>query len=407
VSAQDFFRGTYTTALRPDELLIAAEIPRLRDGYCSAFREFTRRLGDFATAGVAVHGSVAKQHFADLRVVLFGVHDRPTRACKMERELENRPVTTAGIRQALSALDADLSPIGDIHATAAAKHIWRACLQRGHWRGLATSMKAPSRHGRRLRHRHVRERIRMVPISESADISLTVNGRAVRRHVLVRVSLADFLRQDLGLTGTHVGCEQGVCGACTLMVDSEIVRSCLMFAVQADGCSVETIEGLSDSGRIRNLQDAFVQHNGVQCGFCTPGMLMAAQAFIEARAVADSRTYPRLSLGNYCRCTGYQAIIDQSRRPPMAPLGSLGVRHERSRSVRPLRAKEPDRASGCVRTRVGTLKAAAASLDDIVLGSLVRCFLSALALRHARIAEIETGAAAKMPGVICIANGAE
>jgi carbon-monoxide dehydrogenase small subunit len=121
----------------------------------------------------------------------------------------------------------------------------------------------------------------MVPISESADISLTVNGRAVRRHVLVRVSLADFLRQDLGLTGTHVGCEQGVCGACTLMVDSEIVRSCLMFAVQADGCSVETIEGLSDSGRIRNLQDAFVQHNGVQCGFCTPGMLMAAQALLK------------------------------------------------------------------------------------------------------------------------------
>jgi carbon-monoxide dehydrogenase medium subunit len=131
VSAQDFFRGTYTTALRPDELLIAAEIPRLRDGYCSAFREFTRRLGDFATAGVAVHGSVAKQHFADLRVVLFGVHDRPTRAWQMERELENRPVTTAGIRQALSALDADLSPIGDIHATAAAKaHLARVLAAR-------------------------------------------------------------------------------------------------------------------------------------------------------------------------------------------------------------------------------------------------------------------------------------
>jgi carbon-monoxide dehydrogenase medium subunit len=131
LSAQDFFRGTYTTALHSDELLIATEIPKLRDGYASTFREFSRRQGDFAMAGVAIHGSIADQHFADLRVVLFGVHDRPTRALQIERELENRPTAAGSIRQALAALDADLKPIGDIHATAAAKgHLARVLTAR-------------------------------------------------------------------------------------------------------------------------------------------------------------------------------------------------------------------------------------------------------------------------------------
>ncbi len=150
----------------------------------------------------------------------------------------------------------------------------------------------------------------MSTVVETMDISLTVNGRTVRRRVPVRLNLADFLRHSVGLTGTHVGCEHGVCGACTLTVDGEIVRSCLMLAVQADGCTVETIEGLSDSGRIRHLQEAFVGQNGVQCGFCTPGMLFTANALLaqEPRPTRD-RIREFLS-GNYCRCTGYQAIID-------------------------------------------------------------------------------------------------
>ena len=150
----------------------------------------------------------------------------------------------------------------------------------------------------------------MVAIAESANISLTVNGRVVRRYAPVRVSLADFLRHELGLTGTHVGCEQGVCGACTLLVDGEIVRGCLMLSVQADGCSVETIEGLSDSGKIKVLQDAFVQHNGVQCGFCTSGMLMTAQALLKQEPSPSRERIRDYLSGNYCRCTGYQAIVD-------------------------------------------------------------------------------------------------
>lgn len=141
-------------------------------------------------------------------------------------------------------------------------------------------------------------------------ISLHVNGERVDAQVLPRVNLADFLREQLKLTGTHVGCEHGVCGACTVRVDGEIVRSCLMLAVQTQGASVETIEGLSDSGEIADLQAAFRDRNALQCGFCTPGMLIAAQDLLKQEAEPDRERIREHLAGNYCRCTGYQAIID-------------------------------------------------------------------------------------------------
>ena len=123
-------------------------------------------------------------------------------------------------------------------------------------------------------------------------------------------SLVDFLRDDLGLTGSHVGCEHGVCGACTVRVNGEIVRGCLMLAAQCDGATIETIEGLADAGEIADLQSAFAQRNALQCGYCTPGMLIAAQDLL-ARGGVPSRAAIRDHLsGNYCRCTGYQAIVD-------------------------------------------------------------------------------------------------
>jgi carbon-monoxide dehydrogenase small subunit len=147
-------------------------------------------------------------------------------------------------------------------------------------------------------------------VTAPAFISLTVNGERVEAHVLPRLNLADFLREYLKLTGTHVGCEHGVCGACTVRVGGEIVRSCLMLAVQVNGATVETIEGLSDSGEIADLQAAFRDRNALQCGFCTPGMLMAAQDLLQHnRRPAREQIREHLA-GNYCRCTGYQAIID-------------------------------------------------------------------------------------------------
>src|SRR5262245_21854077 len=143
------------------------------------------------------------------------------------------------------------------------------------------------------------------------DISVIVNGERVQERVDARKTLVDFLREDLLLTGSHVGCEHGVCGACTVRVNGEIVRGCLMLAVQCDGARVETIEGLSDSGDIADLQAAFCERNALQCGFCTPGVLLTAQELLLQSDSAPSRDQIREHLsGNYCRCTGYQAIVD-------------------------------------------------------------------------------------------------
>jgi aerobic carbon-monoxide dehydrogenase small subunit len=139
-------------------------------------------------------------------------------------------------------------------------------------------------------------------------ISLEVNGERVEAHVLPRINLADFLREHLKLTGTHVGCEHGVCGACTVRVNGEIVRS--MLAVQGNGASVETIEGLSDSGEISDLQAAFRERNALQCGYCTPGMLISAQDLLRHEAEPGREQIREHLSGNYCRCTGYQAIVD-------------------------------------------------------------------------------------------------
>jgi len=142
------------------------------------------------------------------------------------------------------------------------------------------------------------------------DTAFTINGESVTRRIPVRQNLVDFLREEMGLTGTHIGCEHGVCGACTVRVDGKIVRGCLMLAVQAEGRTVETIEGLSDSGEIADLQDAFHKRNALQCGFCTPGMLLTAQELLAGGGVPSREKIREQISGNYCRCTGYHAIVD-------------------------------------------------------------------------------------------------
>jgi aerobic carbon-monoxide dehydrogenase small subunit len=158
-------------------------------------------------------------------------------------------------------------------------------------------------------------------VTAHVPISLEVNGEQVDALVLPRTHLADFLREHLQLTGTHVGCEHGVCGACTLRVNGDIVRSCLMLAVQANNASVETIEGLSDSGEISDLQAAFRDRNALQCGFCTPGMLMAAQDLLRQNPTPDREQIREHLSGNYCRCTGYQAIVDAVETTAQARAG--------------------------------------------------------------------------------------
>jgi len=142
------------------------------------------------------------------------------------------------------------------------------------------------------------------------EIELSVNGEPVQATVPVRSNLVDFLRDQLGLTGSHVGCEQGACGACTLAVDGVMVRGCLMLAVQANGTEVTTVEAFDAQTTGRRLQQSFVEHNALQCGFCTSGMLASAIEYIDAGGSADRACIRKHISGNYCRCTGYQSIVD-------------------------------------------------------------------------------------------------
>ena len=145
---------------------------------------------------------------------------------------------------------------------------------------------------------------------ETMTISLTVNGEAVTRTVPVRQHLVDFIRTELGFTGSHLGCEHGICGACSVRVDGDVVRGCLTLAVQCDGAEIVTIEGVSESGEIADLQEKFVDRNAMQCGFCTPGMLLTAAELLSQKQEMSREEIREFMSGNYCRCTGYHAIVD-------------------------------------------------------------------------------------------------
>ncbi len=147
-----------------------------------------------------------------------------------------------------------------------------------------------------------------------ADITIIVNGTVHQLSVEPRKILADVLREDLGLTGTHLGCEHGVCGACTVIVDGDAVRSCLQFGVQADGASVTTIEGLSSADELTAVQQAMADHHGLQCGFCTPGMVVSITALLDANPDPDDQQIREGMSGNLCRCTGYQGILRAVRQ---------------------------------------------------------------------------------------------
>jgi carbon-monoxide dehydrogenase small subunit len=150
-------------------------------------------------------------------------------------------------------------------------------------------------------------------MSEPRTIKATVNGTVYEKTIEPRLLLADFLRNTLGLTGTHVGCEHGVCGACTILVEGDSVRSCLMLAVQADGCRIETVEGLGSIAKMNTLQESFREHHALQCGFCTPGMLMTATDMIRKYPLATDDEIREGLSGNLCRCTGYEHIVQAIR----------------------------------------------------------------------------------------------
>ncbi|PKB69651.1 MAG: hypothetical protein BZY77_03940 [SAR202 cluster bacterium Io17-Chloro-G5] len=147
-------------------------------------------------------------------------------------------------------------------------------------------------------------------MSTTSTISVIVNGQKFDRTVEARLTLADFLREELDLTGTHLGCEHGVCGACTILFDGQAIRSCLMLAVQANGAEITTVEGLSSDGQLNSLQSAFRENHALQCGFCTPGMLITATAFLKDNPHPTEEQAREAISGNLCRCTGYVSIVN-------------------------------------------------------------------------------------------------
>ena len=147
-------------------------------------------------------------------------------------------------------------------------------------------------------------------MTQSVSVTMNVNGQEYKREVEPRLLLSDFLRHELGLTGTHVGCEHGVCGACTILFDGESIRSCLVFAVQADGHSITTVEGLASDGKLHPIQQSFWEAHGLQCGYCTPGILMTLVPFLKQNPNPTEEEIRHAISGNLCRCTGYQHIVD-------------------------------------------------------------------------------------------------
>ena len=287
VKADDFFKGLFETALGQGDLITAIRFSAATPATRVGFAELSRRHGDYAMVGLAAAARAEGAGLTDMRLAFFGVGATPVRA----RARRNRPC-----------------PGRD-----------RCGPSRARGRGACGRSRSVRRHpGDRRREaapggraaQAGRASARGAAGMTAHTITLTVNGEAVAETVEARKTLVDFLRDDLGLTGSHVGCEHGVCGACTVRVDGAVVRGCLMFAVQCDGARVETIEGVADSGQIADLQTAFETRNALQCGYCTPGMLLTAQELLNSAGV-PSREAIRLHLsGNYCRCTGYQAIID-------------------------------------------------------------------------------------------------
>jgi CO/xanthine dehydrogenase FAD-binding subunit/aerobic-type carbon monoxide dehydrogenase small subunit (CoxS/CutS family) len=315
IGADDLFTGFLTTALEPDELVVAVRFPDYQPGEASALVEVAPRHGDFALAAAACWVRLVDGHVAAARVAVGAVADRPLLVPEAADALIAGQPDDAG-----AAAAAAVEPTGSLHAPPEYQRHLIGVLVAAAARRAQARAAEPTRLGGRMFHQI--SPVQTVRRPDSTHIACTVNGRPVTADVDERRLLSDFLRHDVGLRGTHVGCEHGVCGACTIRLDGAAVRSCLMLAVQADGAEIETVEGLAtpgdggvpeEAGRLHPLQVAFRRHFALQCGFCTAGILMAAAELCDevvagAPVPAEGDIRALLS-GHLCRCTGYEPIV--------------------------------------------------------------------------------------------------
>jgi aerobic-type carbon monoxide dehydrogenase small subunit (CoxS/CutS family)/CO/xanthine dehydrogenase FAD-binding subunit/carbon monoxide dehydrogenase subunit G len=322
VPAGEFFAGAMTTVLAADEVLVAVRFPVAASGEGYGFGEIARRHGDFALAGVSTRVRRADDGgVLAARLTAFGVSDRP-----VTRDVTDLVRVTEGaerpLRESITELAAEIvDTAGDTHGSPGYRRrlltvLAARELSRAH-RTAPLDRTAPGRVSRpepaarevtaSRNPRPDRARGR-VEAQERVGVTMRVNGSEVTVRVPPRMHLADALREHLGLTGTHLGCEHGVCGMCTVLVDGTAARACLLFAVQCEGAEVVTVEGLGSADEQHPLQQAFSAHHALQCGFCTPGMLMSSYDLLSGGPVAPEELPEQMS-GVLCRCTGYRGIL--------------------------------------------------------------------------------------------------
>jgi len=305
VPAADFFDAPLATAVNDGEVLTALHLPPLPPGSVMAFDEVSQRAGDFAIVAAGVVLEVDGDRIASARLALGGVGDTPVRLTALEESLAGLPARAGALSDALTNAATGLEPPDDPQASAAFRlHLVPRLLARVAAAALADGP-APDAHP-------LPDRQTLAPRETATDIAtitLTVNGEPVQANVPARLLASDFLRDHLGLTGTHVGCEHGVCGACTISVDGRTARSCLTFAVQLEGATVETVEALGLPRALHPIQDAFRRHHALQCGFCTPGILMTVREMLDTLPLRDDDEIRDALSGNLCRCTGYDHIV--------------------------------------------------------------------------------------------------
>jgi xanthine dehydrogenase iron-sulfur cluster and FAD-binding subunit A len=310
IAATDFFLGPLETSLADDELVEAVRFTRFGPGTRTAFLESSRRHGDYALAGVAVAVDVADGVVVGARAGFVSVTPVPS-VLDLTPVLGGRDAGAPVPDEVTDAVREFVDPEGDIHATADYRRMLAAELTR---RALATADPPDTRSRPGTHHRpgvrRMSEQTTDTPPEQLLNISLRVNGVTRTASAPARRLLSDFLRHDLGLTGTHVGCEHGVCGACTVLVDGQPMRACLMFAVSAQRHEVTTIEGIgNDPENLSPVQQAFTECHALQCGFCTPGFVTTITAYLEDNPDPTPEQAREAISGNLCRCTGYQNIV--------------------------------------------------------------------------------------------------
>ena len=297
IPLDDFFLGPFTTALEPTEILTWVQVPDPGPRAGGAYFKLERKVGDFATVAVGVHVSFSNGNVERAGIALTGVGPRNIRAEAAEQALAGRALDDEAIAEAARLAAEAADPRDDIRGSAEYKrNVVRVFTERG----LAQ--------GRRREGGVVTETATEQAV-HTKDVTATVNGQARSAAIETRLLLVHFIRETLGLTGTHIGCDTTSCGACTVLLDGVPVKSCTMFAVQADGHEITTVEGLAPPGGLHPVQEGFHEEHGLQCGFCTPGMMLTATALLAENPDPSEEEIRWAISGNICRCTGYQNIV--------------------------------------------------------------------------------------------------